>query len=146
MADPDWVARGIAVGSLLLSSGALHLARFDGRWRRRHAAIEPIRSTLEGLRGPINNPSDQIQVRPLFSVSTGADLALLESTAERIPDRQLRPRLKSLVSNLNAIRSMQQPGGQLSLDPAQTRKLIAAKSDLEWVLARADKAAKRGVV
>ena len=148
VSDPDWVARGIAGTSLALSAGAFYFGRYDGRWKRRHAALQPLRPILESLRVPVDNPGDQVQLRSLFTLTTGAELEQLEAAVDQIPDWKLRPRLRSLVSNLSAVRSggQQQPAGTAPLTPIQVKRLTVARGELDWVLARMDKAAQRGVV
>lgn len=133
--DPDWWARGIGAAGFALAGVSLTLGRLDSRWKRRHAAMEPLRDAVQDLSPGILNAHDPQQVRYLFSIAAGSHLQDLEEAIDKVPDWRFCRRLRSFVEALNAVRGAQQPdsddGTPATLTAPQHKKLDTAKADLE---------------
>ena len=146
--DPDWWARGIAAAAAALSSVTFASARLDSRWKRRHAAMEPLRDALQDLRPAVLNANDPQQVQYLFSVAAGSHLQDLEDEIDKIPDRRFRAWLSAFVEALNGVRGARQPdaadGTPAPLSGPQLKKLSDAQDKLGKIMKRLNTAVKKG--
>lgn len=146
--DPDWWARGAGGLGTALGGLSLYLTRVDGRWNRRHSAMDQLADSLRELANPVQNRSDPQIVQQLFTVSAGSALAHLDGAVDKVPDWQFRKWLRRFVDALQAVRGAATPqpvhGAQQTLSAGQRQKLQEAEALLAKIQAKVTKAARKG--
>jgi hypothetical protein len=143
VSDPDWIARvGAGVG-VALGLANFTYARRESRWKRRNVTMEPLRASIGALVTAVEGRADRRVLEGLFTAGSGADLAVIGTEVEKVPDWRFRRWVRQFVERIKAVR-----GGQVDPDAALTKAqltdLAGAESLCEKLTKRMDKAARLG--
>ena len=141
---PDWLARSLAVGALVVSVAVGYAGRTDVWWGRRAKNIDDLRVPLQQLRSALEAATLEVQQTRLllWSARHAATIEMIEDRLDVLADRKLRRLLRRLREQCVALRG-QAPDRFESYEQSLPPDLTAASQLLPKAIASVDQALAR---